>query len=260
MMKLISIDVKSDFGFFRKPETNNTLNVSYNMIHKPAIWGLLGAVIGLKGYQEKGKLPEYYNKLSDLKIGIAPLNHENGNFSKTSIKYSNTVGYANKGTTFLTEELTLIAPQYRIYLLLDKEVEEQKQLLWNLKNGHTEFIPYFGKNEFTAWWDNYQEYEYEVAQLNEEDKIRIDTLFVKNQTLSENSEEPSAELDFLDFGLDNFNEPPFMYFERLPIGFNLQLMQYELTEMVYSNYKIKNVRSMPNIFYLTKENSYVQLI
>ncbi|MDD3772535.1 MAG: CRISPR-associated protein Cas5, partial [Weeksellaceae bacterium] len=54
MEKLISIDLKADFGFFRKPDTNNTINLSYNIIHKPAILGILGAIIGLEGYTEKG--------------------------------------------------------------------------------------------------------------------------------------------------------------------------------------------------------------
>src|SRR5690625_7696007 len=75
-MKLISFDIESNFGFFRKPESNNTLNVSYNMIHRPAILGILGAIIGLEGYKEKGKFPEYYKRLNHLKIGITPLNHE----------------------------------------------------------------------------------------------------------------------------------------------------------------------------------------
>ena len=119
-MKLISFDVQADFAFFRKPETNNTINLSYNIIHKPAILGFLGAVLGLAGYQEKGKLPTYYELLKDVKVGVEPLQHEKGNFAKTNIKYTNTVGYANKGTNFLTEELTLINPAYRIFLLLDE--------------------------------------------------------------------------------------------------------------------------------------------
>ncbi len=263
-MKLISFELKSDFGFFRKPETNNTLNVSYNMIHKPAILGLLGAIIGLKGYQEKGELPEYYQKLSDLKIGISPLDHENGNFMKTPIKYSDVSGFNNKdkyGTacTRTMEELTLVSPQYRIFVLLDETVLEQKQLMENLKNGQTEFIPYLGKNEFTAWWDKYEEHGFEKAQLSKNDKIRIDSLFLKNQTITKNSELPAVELDFLDFGAVDFEELPFLYFERLPIGFNTELMQYELAEMVFSNYKIKNVAAMPNLFHLKKEDSYVQL-
>src|SRR5690625_5128707 len=148
-MTLISFDIESDFGFFRKPESNNTLNVSYNMIHRPAVLGILGAVIGLEGYKEKGEFPEYYKRLNHLKIGIAPLDHEQGNYLKTPIKYSNTVGYANRGATFLTEELTLIAPKYRIYLLLTLDNDNEASLYNSLKNKKSEFIPYFGKNEFT---------------------------------------------------------------------------------------------------------------
>ncbi|MGI9527811.1 MAG: type I-B CRISPR-associated protein Cas5b [Weeksellaceae bacterium] len=254
-MKLISFDLKSDFGFFRKPETNNTLNVSYNMIHKPAILGLLGAVIGLKGYQEKGELPEYYQKLGKLKIGIAPLNHENGNFMKTPIKYSNTVGYANKGTTFLTEELTLITPQYRIYVLLDESNSEQQQLLANLKNGYTEFIPYFGKNEFTAWWDNYREWAFEEAQLNETDKVQIDTLFLKNEIITPSLLQPRRGRGQRDSKV-NF----FIYFERLPIGFNLNLFQYDLKEFVFTNYLIDNGHILDNLYKICSFNNYVQLI
>ena len=101
-MKLISFDLKADFAFFRIPDTNATINLSYNIIHRPAVLGVLGAIIGLDGYKEKGKLPQYYDLLKDVRIGVEPLNHDKGNYSKTNIKYSNTVGYANKGTNFLT--------------------------------------------------------------------------------------------------------------------------------------------------------------
>jgi CRISPR-associated protein Cas5h len=256
-MQLVSFDLQSNFGFFRKPETNNTLNVSYNMMHKPALLGILGAIIGLAGYRVKGELPEYYQKLSDIKIGIAPLNHDNGNFSKTSIKYSNTVGYANKGTTFLTEELTLISPKYRVYLLLDVEIETHNRLLDNLEKGNSEFIPYFGKNEFTAWWDKQSvlKYNYSLAALNEHGSVPILTLFARNQNITKNSK--VAQVDFLaDWESD---ENPFMYFERLPVGFNLDLMQYQLEEMVFSNYEIKNAHTLPNLYHLSTENHYVQL-
>lgn len=259
-MNLVSIDLQSDFGFFRKPETNSTLNVSYNVLHKPAVLGFMGAIIGLKGYQTKGELPEYYKKLKDIKIGIAPLDHENGNFTKTPIKYSNTVGYANKDGTFLTEELTLVAPKYRVFLMLNDSVEEQKQLLKNLEGGKSEFIPYFGKNEFSAWWnkDSFEIYEFKEPE-NIKESIKIDTMFLKNQILKDNTEQ--VELDFLSASRDD-SEPYFIYFERLPVDFNLELMQYQLQEMVFSNYLIKNAQSMANIYQLTKENrkdQYVQL-
>lgn len=263
-MKLISFDIESNFGFFRKPESNNTLNVSYNIIHRPAILGILGAIIGLGGYKEKGKLPEYYKRLNHLKVGVTPLNHEQGNYLKTSIKYSNTVGYANKdasnkGATFLTEELTLVAPKYRVYILLVMDKDDEVLLYNSLKNKVSEFVPYFGKNEFTAWWDNFIEYEYSEVDSESQTAGKLETLFVRNQTIKDNvAEDNSSFLDII--GADDFDEIPFIYFERLPVGFDLNLNQYQIEEMVFTNYKMKNLEKLPNLFYLRNLDSYAQLI
>lgn len=257
-MQLVSFDIQGDFGFFRKPETNNTLNVSYNMLHKPALLGILGAIIGLKGYQKKGELPEYYQKLHEIKVGIAPLEADKGNFTKTPIKYSNTVGYANKGTNFLTEELTLVKPKYRVFLLLNYTISEQKKLLEFLRDGRAEFIPYFGKNEFTAWWNNdsFANHPYERAEISSSTSVKIQTMFFKNQVLKDNKE--SVELDFFSAAND-VNEPAYMYFERLPIGFDLNLMQYQLQEMVYTTYLVKNVGMLSDVFCLMDQDAHVQL-
>lgn len=254
-MKLISFDLKADFAFFRKPETNATINLSYNIIHRPAVLGILGAVVGLDGYKEKGKLPQYYQILKDVRIGIEPLNHDKGNYTKTNIKYSNTIGYANKGTNFLTEELTLLNPAYRIYLLLDEGNEYQQKLLEFLKTGKTEYIPYLGKNEFTAWWlpSSYREYIF-LKNDKPNDSIKIQTVFQKNIVLKNSIEAPFPDL--LNF---DKTETPFIYFERLPKDFDLLLIQYDMDEFVYSNYQIKNAQSLENMFYLEELNAYVQL-
>lgn len=256
MEKLISIDLEADFGFFRKPDANNTVNLSYNIIHKPAILGILGAVIGLNGYREKDKMPQYYEVLKDLRIGVQPLNDEKGNYQKTNIKYSNTVGYANKGSNYLTEEMTLIKPQFRVFILLDTLNGHQKKLLHNLSTAQSEYIPYFGKNEFNAWWEksSFREYAFKEA-LDCTESIRIKTVFLKNINLKENSEEPVP-----DFFSDTEMEMPFVYFERLPKDFNLDLMQYELGEFVYSTFLIKKGENLKNLYYLQDEDYYVQLL
>lgn len=258
MQKLISIDLQADFGFFRKPDANSTINLSYNMLHKPALLGILGAIIGLEGYKEFGKMPEYYEKLKDMKIGIEPLNHEKGNFQKTVIKYSNTVGYANKGTTYLTEEATLIKPSYRVYLLVDMENTDCAKLYKYLKEGKSEFLPYFGKNEFYAWWESQehglQEYEYEqVAKAT--DSFKIKTLLIKTtQTIKDQKEE--AMFDFLNFDKE---EATYLYFERLPVGFDEVLNQYELGDFAFTTFKLKPNTELENLFLIKKENFYVQL-
>lgn len=258
-MKLISFDVQADFGFFRKPETNNTINLSYNIIHKPAILGFLGAVLGLAGYREKGKLPAYYELLKDLKVGVEPLQHEKGNFGKTNIKYTNTVGYANKGTNFLTEELTLINPTYRIYLLLDESDALQAQLLESLEKGQSVFIPYFGKNEFTAWWkpSSFKDYIFSKKEIDANQSVKISTIFQKDIELKGQVEAPFP--DFPLYGDIDFEEMPFVYFERLPKQFDEELMQYELAEFAFSTYHIKNAQQLPNLFYVTELKAYAQL-
>jgi CRISPR-associated protein Cas5h len=254
-MKLISFDLKADFAFFRKPDTNATINLSYNIIHRPAVLGILGAIIGLDGYKEKGKFPQYYEVLKDIGIGIEPLNHDKGNYAKTNIKYSNTVGYANKGANFLTEELTLVNPEYRIFLLLNEENEFHEKLDNSLKNGFAEYIPYLGKNEFTAWWnpDSYKEYHFSKEEIQNE-SVKIKSIFQKSIVLKNN-------VEVLPFDIFNFDkeEVLFMYFERLPKDFDRDLMQYDLVEFVYSNYQIKNARILGNLFFLKELNAYVQL-
>ncbi len=257
MQKLISIDLKGDFGFFRKPDINSTVNLSYNMLHKPGLLGILGAIIGLEGYQKKGIMPAYYDALESLKIGIEPLLHEKGNYQKTVIKYTNTVGYANNGSTYLTEEATLIKPAYRVYILLDDEESNQSHLYKNLKDGNAEFLPYFGKNEFSVWWDKesfnqYDDYEEVDKPL---DDIKIKTLFLKQDIIKENKAAPVFDLE----SLIN-DETPYMYFERLPIGFDTTLFQYEMGDFVLTSFRLKKSIGISNLYHLNQEQYYVQLL
>jgi len=261
MEKLISIDLYADFGFFRKPDTNDGINLSYNMLHKPALLGILGAIIGLEGYQEYGKFPVYYEKLKDLKAGIAPLRHEKGNFLKTVIKYSNTVGYANKGTNYLTEEATLVTPAYRCYLLLNTDTETQQKLYEYLKAGKAEYLPYFGKNEFSAWWEaegsGFQEYNFKSGIQPEVGNLKILTLFQKSNTVV--SEQKQQSFAGFGFGSSGIGLDDFLYFERLPSGFNEDLKQYELCDFAFTTFPLSAEAKIDNLFFLTTQAAYVQL-
>ncbi len=255
--KLISIDIRADFGFFRKPDANNTIHLSYNIIHKPAILGILGAIIGLKGYEKKGTFPEYYEILEGLKIGVEPLNSDKGNYVKTNIKYSNTVGYANKKATYLTEELTLLKPTYRIFLLLDLDDDYNNKLYQYLQNADSEYIPYFGKNEYHAWWDkeSFTEYKYLEGFQNKDESVYIKTIFEKN-IIVKGGVDISADV----FAVVSDKPKGFLYFERLPKGFDTNLLQYELGDFAYTSFKIKNAQNLDNLYYLTDIDSYVQLL
>lgn len=217
MEKLISIDLKADFGFLRKPDTNEGISMSYNMLHKPGLLGIFGAVLGMGGYQRRGELPEYYQKLHELKIGIAPIDHQNGdtptngNIPKTTIVYTNTAGYANKDGNFIAYENTLIKPAFRVYVSLEKDSE----LYVHLKEHKAEYIPYLGKNEFPLWWENFQDYELKPYARDQEFEVK--SLFIKKDQIrgKESSSKGKGSMAFL----LNASEPPFFLFERLPLDF-----------------------------------------
>ena len=254
--KLVSIILSADFGFFRKPDFNNTLNLTYNIIHKPSILGILGAIVGFEGFKKKGNIPEYYNKLKHIPIGIKPLNDNNGNFVKFEIKYTNTIGYANTDGNLLLQELTIFKPSYQIFLLLNIQNEAELKLYNYLQNGEAEYIPYFGKNEFHCWFNKNDFKEYSVNKIIEiKNNYQINTIFNKNNNTVKNFIEED-EIDFED--LSN-NENKFIYFERLPINYNETIFQYNYGEFIYTNYKFKNNLAIDNLYKIGDNEQYIQL-
>lgn len=260
MEKLVSIDLKTDFGFLRKPDTNEGISMSYNMLHKPALLGIFGAILGLGGYQKRGELPEYYQKLSDIKAGVAPLDHEKGNFRKTTIVYTNTVGYANKDGNLIAYENTLIRPSYRVFVA----ISESHDLYHYLKDGKAEYIPYLGKNEFPVWWnpDSFKEYELKKFQSNHEFEVK--TLFHKHGDESSRDQEAKGESSLGFASLFTQFTESFFYFERLPTGFlefetkRGKEYQYALAPFVYSNARFSADYQLSNLYTLNA-NEVVQL-
>ncbi|MDO9554413.1 type I-B CRISPR-associated protein Cas5 [Rhodonellum sp.] len=260
MERLVSIDLESDFGFLRKPDTNEGISMSYNMLHKPSLLGIFGAVLGLDGYQKRGVLPDYYQQLQHLKVGIAPLRDERGNFQKTTIIYTNTVGYANKDGNFIAYENTLISPSYRVYVALSDE----NPLYHSLKNGQAEYIPYLGKNEFPVWWkpESFQEYALDPFDFDQE--YQVASLFCKKDGESSRIKEFGGNTLGFAAMFTKYSQS-FFYFERLPVGFHEfevkkrgKEYQYQMAPFVYSNAKFASDYRLENLYRL-KDNQVVQL-
>ena len=252
--KIISIDLKADFGFLKKPDINEGIYLTYNMLHKPALLGILGAIVGLKGYSERGKLPDYYNKLKDLKIGIEPLNSEKGNFEKTAIQYNNTVGYASReeGGNLIVREQILIKPEFRCYLLIPQKHRCGEEIWEYLENRKAEFLPYFGKNEFSLWWENFQTYEFQEFLFDRD--YRICTLFMKSDQLLKEFIHRNVPTVF-----GGTEETNFMCFEELPVRFNLELMQYEKHQFVYGNFKLSKELKIHGLYQIEGKDELIQL-
>ncbi len=257
MKKLISIDLFADFGMLKKPDTNEPVYLTFNMLHKPVLLGIIGAIIGLEGFREKGKLPEYYLKLKRLQVGIQPLRHENGNFQKTTIAYNNTTGMASKeqGGNLIVTEQTLVAPAFRCYFYLDTDNELHRKIDENLSNYHAEYLPYLGKNEFSVWWKNYREYD--SVGFTPKDNFKINSIFIKDKPVKGGKAEEYFDL-FADLS-DKGNS--FIYFERLPISYMEvapKQYQYEFQNFAFSDWSYKPEYKTGNFTLLkTKDNEQI---
>lgn len=247
MKRAISFDIKADFGFLKKPDTNEPMYLTFNMIHKPFVLGLLGAILGEQGFQRNEVLPDYYVKLKDTPIGIYPLSDEydfKGVFQKTVITYNNGVGYASKekGGNLIVTEQTLVNPSYRIYLLTDYE-----KLIKRIQNYEAEFLPYLGKNDFSLWWENVQMYDYK--EFKPKSSYQVKSLFIKKTIVKDGKE---VEDDIPAWEMD-FTGSEFMYFERLPIGYDEELYQYEYRPFVLTTFKLKQDYKIENLYQLDNE-------
>lgn len=235
--RIISFDIESDFGMFKKPDVNNPVYFTFNIIPKPTLFGVLGAIIGLGGYsqmKEADKYPEFYKTLQSLPIGIIPYGNK-GVYQKRIIKYNNTVGYANKdGGTLNIEEQTLITPKYKIYIGLDLSCKYQQKLNGYLtsKPVQYEYIPYMGKNEFRLWIDNISCFESDkFSSFEPKDEFAIYSLFPN--LADEAIKKSEATRDPFD---NSMSETYFYYFERLPIRLD-ELNQYGYENFIYTNAK-----------------------
>ena len=191
--------------------------------------GLLGAIIGLNGYnyyslqKSLGKtvseIPEFYDKLKSLKIGIVPeINKEN--FSRKIQAFNNSVGYASKeeGNNLIVNEQWLENPSWTIYIL-ENNMDEYKKIKDYLANKKCEYIPYVGKNDHFADIKNVKI----LNAINVENGIStIQSLFAED--IAEVNDNWFDEI----LGFDNREKNEYFYKELLPIALNEKIRLYTI--------------------------------
>lgn len=251
-MEAILFKLSGRTAFFRKPDVNTGVYFTYNNIHKVALLGLLGAVIGLEGYNEqyiKSKknidvqYPEFYEKLKNLKISITPFGTK-GYFTKKIQVFNNTVGYANKDKdmnpcNLVVHEQWLENPKWQIGLLNDNSIDKDiyEKLKDYLLNRKCVYIPYLGKNNHFA-----QIEDVKVVNIKEtEDFNHIDSLF---------------EEELVDIGDEPFDEEEDIFFfrEYSPCSLNKDHNYYEFKKLCYTNLEIVKTNGIKNIFQYRDEN------
>jgi len=232
MKILISFTIKAEFGMFKKPDINDKIFISYNMIHKPYLLGILGAIMGYGGHnqnKDKSKMPEYYEKLKDIRVAIAPSSENGGIFKKEFIIFNNTTN----GTIANITEQTLVNPAYRIYLELD-DIKD-KELISSLRENRAVYPPYMGKNEFSLWWDNFSVHD-KFEKIESKENFEVKTIIKKDENfVLKNS------------GYKERTTSYFYLFERLPIRFDEQLKQYKYSDFLYTNNVFKSTKQLQNL-------------
>jgi len=237
-MNALRFKLSGKTACFRKPDVNTYAYFTYNNIHKPALLGLLGAIIGLGGYTQlfeknrdlkQGDLgyddgyPEFYEKLKHLKVSITPL-AKNGYFSKKIQVFNNSVGYASfeQGNNLIVREQWLENPAWQI-MILDDGSEEYKKIVNYLQESKAVYIPYLGKNDHPATIE-----EINQVQLSKKNGEYIDSLFIKN-------------FENLDTWARESDPNPYFFQEISPYALQKKYHFYEFEALVYTNYEIKNI-------------------
>ena len=150
-MKALRFLLRGKTAFFKQPDVNTYCYYTYGCIHKVALLGIFGAMMGFRGYNGQTKAetyPEFYEKLKNLKVSICPLN-EKGYIPKKVQTFNNSVGYASKeeGGNLIVKEQWLENPKWEITFLIDDS--QSRELAERILESRFEFLPYLGKNDHT---------------------------------------------------------------------------------------------------------------
>ncbi|MCC3866132.1 type I-B CRISPR-associated protein Cas5b [Terrisporobacter petrolearius] len=237
-MKALKFKLSGKTAFFKKPEVNSYYYFTYGNIHKVALLGMFGAILGYSGYNQhrymldnikgyKESYPEFYTKLKGLKISVEPLN-EKAYISKKVQFFNNSIGDYNKDKdknlcNLIVKEQWLENPQWNIYVILDNE--EADKLCDYITNYKTIYQPYLGKNDHYA---NISEIEvHDIENISYKNINKVHSLCPKK---------------YIEFDMeDDEEEDLFKYSERLPVALNENTNMYELKSFVFSNMRIDSI-------------------
>lgn len=150
-MEILEFELSGSTAFFKIPSVNSYNYYSFMCIHKVALLGIFGAILGYKGYNTGGeKIPEFYKNLKDLKVSIEMKSPQN--IRQKIQVFNNSVGYASyeNGNNLIVREQWLENPRWIIRLLIDESTVNSQKLKDYILESKCVFVPYLGKNDHFA--------------------------------------------------------------------------------------------------------------
>jgi len=229
-MKALKFTLSGETAFFKKPDVNTYLYFTYGNINKIAILGIIGAAIGLAGYnfQKKQDFPQFYSELNSLNVSIVPRN-ERGYIPKKVQVFNNSVGYASQeqGGNLIVKEQWLEKPIWDIYILIDDNKNMDKITNSFLNNSFV-YMPYLGKNDHYANITDAQLVDLKEITSSE----KVNSLFIKDYFEFKKEEKKVFNLSFQ-------HEDMWKYEERLPMALELEQNQYITIPFILTNMKVQ---------------------
>lgn len=227
--RAVKFRLSGEAACFRKPDVNEQVYFTYNNIHRVALLGLLGAILGLKGYRshtlfgaKQGIFPEFYEQLAGIKLAIKP-EAERGYFTKKIQYFNNSVGYASReaGGNLQVFEQWLEKPAWMIYLRPGTIAPALwDRLLAYLSGQQCVYIPYLGKNDFPAVIA-----EVEIRDLDSVESAEarfIHSLF-------------PGDLECIDDAETIRDKPAYIFSERAPVALQPEHNFYVFQQFLYTN-------------------------
>ena len=145
-MKGLQLIIKGNWGHFKKPETNNN-PLSYDFITKPALIGLIGAVLGI----DRNEMRPLFPILSeDFLYGVQILNP----IKKISIAF--TLRKAVKLFETAPKHMEFLkSPKFLIAIALRNDNNDESKKLFDefvsaIKNSEAKFTPVLGMHNCPA--------------------------------------------------------------------------------------------------------------
>ena len=239
-MEALKFTLSGNSAFF-KDNVINTVYLTYGNVHRVALLGMFGAILGYGGYGKQNDMlnkknkkmpdyPEFYEKLKDIKISIVS-NGKNGYFNKKLQTFNNSVGYASKeeGGNLIVKQFWLENPSWDIYILLD--CDEAKKIADYIQNRKAIYLPYLGSNDHLANIMDVEIIDIEEKMSSEDETIEILSM-IKDSDVSEKKK------NVFSMDKNSTRDDIYKYSEYLPFTLSKDLNQHEKEKMTITNMSV----------------------
>lgn len=212
-MEILKFTLSGQYAIFTRPYFNSYYS-TYSHIHKVALLGFLGSMIGIRRKKTEDGILLFYNELESLKISIVPHKLK---FPEVRDTRTETTGMFNDGNTYVNDYMQLCNPAWDIYVYgnNNKNYEKIKEFVTQKKSV---FNIYLGKNENFANLSSPKVLD--AKKISREEQFEINGLFIKDEVVLEQDEN---------------NLTRFYFRENMPVGMDRRLNQYSIKEFLMTD-------------------------